>query len=291
MHRAEDSATGGIVYLNGEWIPRAEARVSVDDRGFLFGDGVYEVTRAIGGVLLEAEAHLERLRSGLAGLEFAEDAICVDALRAVSAELLEANGLTAGHATVYLQVTRGSAPRTHHFPAAGTPPTVYLSASRFIPHAELHERGAAAITHPDLRWARCDLKTVNLLPNVLAKQHAVAAGANEAILVRHGAVTEGSHSNVFGVLNGELRTYPRCRQILPGITRDVVLRLAAGLGVPVSETPVRVDELPRLEELFITGTTTDVMPIVRLDGHPVGDGAPGPITRRLQEAYRGHMGG
>ncbi|MBD0319510.1 MAG: aminotransferase class IV [Gemmatimonadetes bacterium] len=279
-----------MVYLNGEWIPRAEARVAVDDRGFLFGDGVYEVTRAVGGALYEAEAHLERLRRGLAGLEFADDAVCPESLLAVSARLLEVNGLMDGQASVYLQVTRGSAPRTHHFPAPGTAPTVYLSASRFTPPAELHERGAAAITHPDLRWARCDLKTVNLLPNVLAKQHAVAAGANEAILIRHGAVTEGSHSNVFGVLNGELRTYPRCRQILPGITRDVVLRIAAELALPVSETPIRVDELPRLAELFITGTTTDVMPIVRLDGHPVGDGTPGPVTRRLQDAHREHMG-
>ena len=279
------------MYLNGEWLARAEARIPVDDRGFLFGDGVYEVTRAVEGALYQAEAHLERLRQGLAGLEFAEHAVCADEMRVLSGQLLEANGLTTGQASVYLQVTRGSAPRTHHFPAPDTRPTVYLSASRFTPPAELHERGGAAITHPDLRWARCDLKTVNLLPNVLAKQHAVAAGANEAILVRHGAITEGSHSNVFGVLNGELRTYPCCRQILPGITRDVVLRLAAELRIPVSEAPIRVDELPRLHELFITGTTTDVMPIVRLDGHPVRDGTPGEITRRLQEAHRGHMGG
>ena len=285
MQRAEDSATGGIVYLNGEWLPRAEARVSVDDRGFLFGDGVYEVTRAIGGVLVEAEAHLERLRRGLEGLEFAAGAVCPGALLRLSAEILEANGLTSGHATVYLQVTRGSAPRTHHFPAAGTPPTVYLSASRFTPPTELRERGAAAITHPDLRWARCDLKTVNLLPNVLAKQAAVQVNAAEALLLRDGVLTEGSHSTAFAVLDGELRTHPAGERILPGITRGLVLRMAEERGVPVREAAITAAQLARVEELFVTGTTTDVLPIVRLDGRTVGDGRPGRVTRALQAAY------
>lgn len=281
-----------IVYLDGEYLPRAEARISVDDRGFVFGDGVYEVTRALDGALYEAEAHLERLERGLRGLEIGvtDD---LDGARLLEASecLLRDNYLLHGHASVYLQVTRGAAPRTHQFPPDSTRPTVFLSASRFTPAAELHERGGAAITHPDIRWSRCDLKTVNLLPNVLAKQHAVAAGATEAILVRDGVVTEGSHSNVFAIFDGELRTYPRCNYILAGITRGIVLALAAELGIPASETPVLAEELPGAEEIFLTGTTTDVMPVVRVDGVEIADGKPGAITRSLQELHANRLVG
>jgi D-alanine transaminase len=281
-----------IVYLNGEYLPRTEARISVDDRGFVFGDGVYEVTRALDGALYEAQAHLERLERGLRGLEMgSREGIDGDGLLEASERLLRENDLLQGHASVYLQVTRGAASRTHQFPPASTHPTVYLSASPFTPAAELHERGAAAIAHPDIRWSRCDLKTVNLLPNVLAKQHAVAAGATEAILIRNGVVTEGSHSNVFAVFDGALRTYPRCNYILPGITRGIVLELAAELGIPASETPILAEELANAEEIFLTGTTTDVMPIVRVDGAEVADGRPGAITRALQEAHASRLAG
>lgn len=278
-----------IIYLNGRYLPRAEAHISVDDRGFVFGDGVYEVTRALDGVLYEPGAHLERLERGLRGLEIPPSHVDPGALLQVSERLLGENDLLQGHASVYLQVTRGAAPRTHQFPPAGTPPTVYLSASRFMPAADLHERGTTAITHPDIRWSRCDLKTVNLLPNVLAKQHAVASGATEALLIRDGLVTEGSHSNVFAVLEGKLRTYPRCNYILPGITRGIVLELAAELNMSVDESPIPLEDLPRVEEIFLTGTTTDVMAVVRLDGRLVGDGRPGPITRALQEAHAARM--
>ncbi|CAN5857900.1 aminotransferase class IV [soil metagenome] len=280
------------VYRNGEYLPRAEAHISVDERGFVFGEGVYEVTRALDGALYEADAHLERLERGLRGLEMdSRDGIDGAGLLRVSEQLLRDNNLLQGHASVYLQVTRGAAPRTHQFPPASTRPTVFLSASRFTPAAELHERGAAAITHPDVRWARCDLKTVNLLPNVLAKQHAVAAGATEAILIRDGVVTEGSHSNVFAVIDGELRTFPRCNYILAGITRGIVLSLAAELGIAASETPVLAGELADAEEIFLTGTTTDVMPIVRVDGLPIAGGQPGAATRALQEAHAERLRG
>jgi D-alanine transaminase len=281
-----------IVYLNGGYLPRAEAHISVDDRGFVFGDGVYEVTRALDGALYEADAHLERLERGLRGLEMdGRDGIDGAELLEASERLLRDNDLLQGHAAVYLQVTRGAAPRTHQFPAASTRPTVFLSASRFAPAAELHERGAAAITHPDVRWARCDLKTLNLLPNVLAKQHAVAAGATEAILIRDGVVTEGSHSNVFAMIEGELRTFPRCNYILAGITRGIVLSLAAELGIAASETPIMASELADAEEIFLTGTTTDVMPIVRVDGLPIAGGQPGAATRALQEAHAERLRG
>jgi D-alanine transaminase len=278
------------VYLDGQFIPREEARVPVDDRGFVFGDGVYEVTRAVDGRLFAEPAHWERLQRGLRELKIdVGDRLGRDRLRAVSERLLRENDLGEGHATVYLQVTRGAAPRTHWFPPAGTAPTIYASAARFEIPTAIRESGASAITLPDVRWARCDIKTVNLLGNVLAKQTAHEAGAFEALLLRDGAVTEGSSSNAFGVLDGEIRTYPRSNYILPGVTREIVLGLARELGHAVSERPFHFQDLPRLEELFFTGTTTDVQPIVQLDGRPVGTGRPGPVARSLLAALMERM--
>jgi D-alanine transaminase len=279
-----------IIYLDGEFLPREEARISVDDRGFIFGDGVYEVTRALNGVLFEGEAHLQRLAYGLSGLEIQRgEELSTHNLLEVSHHLLAENELLDGHSTIYLQVTRGVAPRTHQFPVTDTQPTVYLAASRFIPPSVLHEQGATAITHPDLRWRRCDLKTVNLLPNVLAKQQAVKSGATEALLIREGIVTEGSHTNVFAVIGGELCTHPCSADILTGITRRIVLQLAEEAGLTVRDTPVLAQELGRAEELFLSGTTTDVMPITRLNGRAVAYGRPGEITRQLQSAYANRM--
>jgi D-alanine transaminase len=272
------------VYLNGVYLDRAQAVVSVDDRGFLFGDGVYEVTRAHEGQLFEGERHLRRLARGLEGLGIALPAGLAAALLEISAHLLRENGLEEGDATVYLQITRGTAPRTHHFPPPGTAPTVFLSASRLMLPEDVRERGANVITTPELRWARCDLKTVNLLPNVLAKQQAVAAGAFEAVFVRDGLVIEGASSNTFAVVGGVLRTHPATHRILAGITREVVLELAPEIGIPVAEQPVTVDELAGASEVMVTATTADVMPVVRVDGRVVGDGRPGPIARALHRA-------
>jgi D-alanine transaminase len=280
-----------IVYLNGEFLPKDEARLSVDERGFIFGDGVYEVTRAIGGRLFQEEAHWRRLARGLRELRIEVGAwLTRERVREVSERLLRENHLTDGEATVYLQVTRGAAPRTHWFPPEGTPPTVYLCASPFVVPVDLRERGAKSITLPDIRWARCDLKTVNLIPAAMAKQRAHEVGAFDAVLLRDGAVTEGGATNVFGVVDGVLRTYPKSNYILPGITRDLLLEMAPGLGIPVEETPIFAEELPRLEELFFTGTTTDVQPIVELDGRRVGAGVVGPVARALQQALAERMG-
>jgi D-alanine transaminase len=279
------------VYLNGEYLPRHEARVSVEDRGFLFGDGVYEVTRALGGRLFEEEAHWRRLEWGLGQLRIAPpEGFGRESVRAISERLLQDNGLADADATVYVQVTRGVAPRTHGFPPPGTPPTVFLSASALQVPWELRARGVAAITHPDWRWARCDIKTVNLLPNILAKQRALEAGAWEALLVRDGVVTEGSSTSVFAVVGGELHTHPRDTRILPGVTRDVVIALARERGLRVHETPPRLEERPRWEELLLVGTTTDVQPVVSLDGAPVGEGRPGPVGRSLQTVLYQRMG-
>jgi D-alanine transaminase len=275
-----------IVHLAGEFVSASEARVNVDDRGFLFGDGVYEAVRALDGVLFEGDAHLQRLRRGMAGLEFGPHPSTGAALLLeISERLLELNDLLDGHALVYLQVTRGVAARTHHFPVPSVPPTVFVSATRFVPPTELQENGAAAVTHADQRWQRCDLKTVNLLPNVLAKQHARESGATEALLVRDGVVTEGSHTNVFAVFDGELHTHPCTSEILHGITRAVVLRLARERGLVTVERPILASDLRLADEVFLTGTTTDVIPITRIDGEPVGSGRPGPTARLLLERY------
>lgn len=285
-------AAGGVVFLNGEVLQREEARVSVDDRGFLFGDGAYEVTRAVDGRLFEAERHRERLARTLRGLAIDATTLDFAELDRVAVALLEENGLLEGEATVYVQVTRGTAvPRTHHFPPAGTPPTVYVSVARFTPPVALRERGARVITVPDIRWSRCDLKTVNLLPNALAKQQAVAAGADEALFVRDGVLLEGAHTNMFAMLDGELRTAPRTNYILPGITRDVVLELALEERVPVREYALLLEELPRVSELFLTSTTSDVLPVVRVDDRQIGDGRPGPVARRLHDALLRRMTG
>jgi D-alanine transaminase len=272
-----------IVYVNGSFLPRAEARVSVEDRGFVFGDGVYEVIRAINGRLFATRFHNARLERSLAGIHInlsGEDSPA--RFVEIGKQLLRENNLQEGEATLYIQVTRGATTRAHYFPPPDITPTVYISVARFKPYRELGETGASAISHPDLRWGRCDLKTLNLLPNVLASQTAKERGAFEAMLVRDGVVTEGAKTNFFGVVDGTLRTHPSDNHILPGITRAVLEDLAHGLSIALDETPISVSEIHKVKELFLTGTTTDVMPIVKLDDKPVGSGRPGELTRRLQ---------
>ena len=270
------------VYLNGDFIPKDRATVSVDDRGFIFGDGIYEVVRVIDGRIFEWDAHAARLGRGLAGIRIGFDAPAITALRGVCERLVADNGLADGEATVYMQVSRGAAPRTHHFPPASVRPTVYAAASRFVVPREHRDAGVKAITFPDFRWLRCDLKTVNLLGAVLARQAATEAGAYEAILLRDGVMTEGAATNAFAVVDGTLRTHPLGNLILPGITRQVVVELIAEAAMPFAERPVSQGELLRATEIFVCGTTTDVSPVVSLDGKPVGAGAPGPVTKRLQ---------
>jgi D-alanine transaminase len=276
-------ASKDIVYVNGALVPRTEARVSVEDRGFVFGDGVYEVLRVINGRPFAARFHNERLRRSLEGIRISlagKDS--PESLTEIGRHLLEENGLLQGEATLYMQVTRGATTRAHNFPPPEVPPTVYISAARFTPYSDLARNGASAITHPDLRWGRCDLKTLNLLPNVLASQAAKERGTFEAMLIRDGVVTEGTKTNFFGVVDGTVRTHPCDEHILPGVTRSILRELARELSVDLDETPIQESEIPQLSELFLTGTTTDVMPVVTLDNKPVGNGKPGEVTRKLQ---------
>lgn len=276
-------ASKDIVYVNGTFMPRAEARVSVEDRGFVFGDGVYEVLRIINGRPFAARFHNERLRRSLEGIRITlAGSDSPESLTEIGRQLLEENGLLQGEATMYMQVTRGATTRAHNFPPPDVKPTVYISVARFTPYSDFAQNGASAITHPDLRWGRCDLKTLNLLPNVLASQTAKERGTFEAMLIRDGVVTEGTKTNFFGVVDGTLRTHPCDEHILPGITRSILRELARELNVDLDETPIPASEIPLLSELFLSGTTTDVMPVVTLDNKPVGNGKPGEITRKLQ---------
>jgi len=276
-----------LVYLNGQFVQDDAATVSVLDRGFIFGDGVYEVWRVVRGKLFESARHLRRLQHGLGELRISPPPLAdANELARVAKRLLAENDLEQGEATLYVEITRGTAPRAHAFPPAGTAPTVFAMAkSLTLPH-DVRATGATVITTPDVRWLRCDIKTVQLLPNVMAKQQAAEHGALEAVFIRDGVVTEGSHTNVFGVLDGELRTHPQNQFVLPGVTRDVVLEVAAACGVPVRQEAMHEKDLDRVTELFLSGTTTDVMPVVRINDRAVGDGKPGPVARRLYEGLR-----
>lgn len=279
-----------LCYLNGQFVPRESASIPIEDRGFIFGDGVYEVWRVVNGRLFETERHLDRLAYGLRELRIeSPDIAKIDVLAGVADRLLADNGLLDCESTLYLEVTRGVAPRTHQFPATPPKPTVFVMTNKFVPPDDVRARGAAAITATDIRWLRCDIKTIQLLPNVFAKQAAAERGAMEAIMIRDGFVTEGSHANVLGVIDGEIRTHPLNNLILPGITRAVVLDIARSLGIPVREDALTKDELSRLDECFLAGTTADVMPIVRIDERPVANGQPGPITTKLYREFRAYM--
>ena len=276
------------VYLNGDLVPKAEALVSVDDRGFLLSDGVYEVIPFYEGVPFYLDRHMARLDRSLAALRIAYDA---SGLGDVLRRLIADNRLEkAPRSMAYLQVTRGVAPRTHWFPAEPVEPTVYAFVKEWTrPADDTWARGFTAITVPDRRWTRVDIKTISLLPNALAAQDAHDAGADDAILVRDGVAIEGTHQNFWGVFDGVAVTHPATNLILAGITRHVLLELAQARGVPCVERAIAVEELADAEELFFTGTTGEVRPCVRVDGRPVGDGRVGPVTRTLSGAFLGHV--
>jgi D-alanine transaminase len=273
-----------LANINGETLPLSEARVPALDRGFLFGDAVYEVLRVYAGRPWLEDEHFRRFDRSLAAIRI--DGVDVPRLRRRMHETIRAGGF--GEATVYIQVTRGAAPRSHPFPKDVTP-LEFLFVQEFNdPYASAREQGAAVITQPDIRWDRCDIKSTNLLANVLAMQAAKEAGGLEALLyLPDGTLAEGTHTSFFGVLHGTVLTRPNSNAILPGITRGLILRLAERAGVPVREHILTRADLAEVSELFLTGTTSEVLPVVRVDGKPVADGRPGPATRRLQEAYRG----
>ena len=271
------------VYFNGEFVDKDEVSISPDDRGFVFGDGVYEVLRAMDGRLFRPDDHFRRLRRSLDHVRI--EGIDVEGLRETFSSLLARNDLRDGPAKVYLQITRGAAPRQHAFPDESVEPTVYARADAYELPVEKWADGVSVILKPDQRWARCDIKSLNYLPNVLANQAAQEAGAYEALLVRDGFVTEGSHSSMAAVFGDTVQVHPSTNYTLPSVTRTAVLELCDALDRPVEQSPVAADALLDADELFLMGTTTGVMPIVQVDDWTVGDGTPGSVTRELQDAF------
>jgi D-alanine transaminase len=272
-----------IVYFNGRYLRQEDVRISPEDRGFVFADALYEVVRTYDGRLFETQAHWARLSYGAKALRFNRTDFAD--LTDVAETLLRENGLTSGDATVYLQVTRGQAPRAHAFPPRETPLTVYASARPYSTKGTSSD-GVSVITVSDQRWARCDIKTVALTANVLALQQAADHGAYEALFVRDGAVLEGTHTNLFTVFDGTLVTPPRTNYILGGITRQVILELCKELSIPIAEQPVFESRLLEADEIMVVGTTTEITPVLSVNGHKLRSGEPGPISKRLSKAFR-----
>ena len=275
-----------IAYVNGTYTPIGDAEISIEDRGYQFADGIYEVCLYIDGQYWDLDGHLARMERSLRELRMAMP-MSQRALKTVMGEVVRRNGLN--NALVYIQVTRGVAPRNHAFPPASTPVALVMTARRFNLDGSdvIAEKGISVITQPDIRWGRVDIKTVALLPNILAKQAAREAKASEAWLVRDGLVTEGSSSNAWIVdKDGALITHPKGFEILGGITRETALACAAELQIKVHERPFSVDEAKSAAEAFITSATNLVTPVIAIDGTPVGAGAPGPVALRLREAYK-----
>ena len=271
-----------VAFINGAFVPLAEAKVSIEDRGFQFGDGVYEVIRTYNGRPFALETHLARLDRSAKALDLTQPYSSVE----WTAHVLEAIRRAAyPEAKIYIQVTRGVAPRDHAYSAEATP-TVVMTVREFHPLARsIQAAGVEAMTVEDIRWGRCDIKSVNLLANVLARQQVKQAQVFEAILVRAGLVTEGAISNVMVVHGVVVVTAPEGPRILSGVTRAVVLNLALTEGLPVQERFVSQSDLYDADEVFLTGTTVEVLAVVRIDGKVIGNGRPGPIAQRLAASF------
>jgi len=275
-----------MLFYKGSYLPKHEVFVSPDDRGYYFGDGIYEVFRFYGGKPFETDRHMARLErtAGEVGLNLPyERQQIADIVNRLIDEAGYADGI------VYMQVTRGEAPRAHQFPKDAEP--VMLAYCSDVPRPiDSFKNGIAVITAEDIRWLRCDLKTLNLLPNTMAKQKAVEQGAQEVIFHRGDVVTECSSSNVLMVKDGVIITHPANNLILHGVTRAVLIDLARGAGIEVRETPFTLGELAEADEVILASTISEATPIVRIDGKPVADGLPGPVTRKLQQLFDRYTG-
>jgi D-alanine transaminase len=270
-------------YLNGEIIPGDQIWISPDDRGFLFADGVYEVVRWYEGFFFDMESHLSRLKRSLEAvrIEWKE----ADSFPLIAEELIKKNGLKGQPAIVYLEVSRGSAPRGHAFPSPAVPPTVYAYARLLRSDPSRLMKGISVITRKDNRWSRCDIKSISLLPNILAFQEAKEAGCDECVFIRDGMVTECSHANFFLVTGDVLCTAPESEYILSGISRKNIIRLAHEAGISVKETNLYEADLDRCTEIFLSNTTSEIAPVISVNNRKVGNGVPGPVTRILRSKF------
>jgi len=281
--RAGAPLMADLLWLDGAFLPAESGRVSFEDRGFQFADGIYEVVACFDGEPFMIEEHLDRFDASAAGLLIDPD-YSRDARREVILEL--AHRSPARDTMIYGQLTRGAAPRSHVFPAAHVHPTELWHARPLPTYPpEYHQKGVGLISHPDERWANCHLKTISLLPNILAKEKAKRAGCFEALFYNtEGIVTECGASNAWAVVDGEIRTHPLTHAILGGITRILILELARELNLRVNETAATLDVFRCAEEVFLSSTTVGALPVAGIDGRPVGSGTPGPITRALMAA-------
>jgi len=272
------------IYLNGQFLPSDQAKVSVMDRGFLFGDGVYEVIPSYGGHCLRLDPHLDRLDASLAATGIANP-LTREEWRSVFERLIGTP--PAPDQSIYLQVTRGVAPERDHLCADGVEPTVMAVAKPLKPRKpEIATHGVACITRPDIRWLRGEIKSISLIAAVMMRREAEEAGALETIMVRDGMVTEGAVSNVFMVRDGNLVTPPTGHLLLPGITRQLALTLAEGHGMHFREEPFPIEDLRQADEIWLSSSTREVLPVTRLDGQAVGSGRPGPMWQRMDALYQ-----
>lgn len=280
---------GKISYVNGKYVPHEKAMVHIEDRGYQFSDGVYEMLAVKKGKLLDSDLHLKRLKRSLKSL-YIDWPTSPDSIRVIIKELIRRNKVT--NAYVYLQVTRGVAPRNHPFPKDAKPSLTVMFSELQPPPQKDYESGVKVITGPDLRWGRRDIKSISLLANVLAKQEAVKAGVKEMWLIdgNSGNITEGSSTNAY-IINkaGEIVTHPANECILGGVTRDKVLRVAKKAGIKVKEKPFKLKDALAAKEAFLTSTTSGVLPVVQVDKKKIGNGKPGEITKKLMKAYSDFM--
>jgi len=277
-----------LAYVNGRYVAHRDAHVHIEDRGYQLADGVYEVVPVIGGRLIDEEPHLDRLEYSLRELRIAPPR-SRGALRYICRELVRRNGVTSG--IVYMQITRGVAPRDHKFPKAAQPAIVVTTKQFKGPSAQLLEQGARVVTMPDIRWARCDIKSIALLPNVLGKQQAQESGAFEAWMVdEDGMVTEGTSTNSW-IVTPDKRVVTRqlSSAILAGITRGSLLKLIESDGYVFEQRPFSVEEAKTAAEAFLTSSTSLVLPVTQIDNIRIGDGKPGPLTRKLRELFLAYV--
>jgi D-alanine transaminase len=276
-----------IAYFNGSFIPKEDIQISPDDRGFLFGDGIYEVMKWYGSFFFDSESHLVRLKRSLREVRINWPQS--DSFLNISSGLITRNNLELKHALVYMQVTRGAAPRNHSFPDPEVEPTVYAFAREITQAGSELPAGVSVLLRKDIRWSRCDIKSVSLLANALSFQEAHERGMKECIFVRDGVITEGSRSNIFIVADGTLFTHPESGSILSGVTRKNIIRFAKESGIPVREEPFPEKDLAKIQEAFITNSTAELTPVTFLDNFQVGDGAPGSITLQIFNKFQAEI--
>ncbi len=271
-----------VAYVNGKWVALQSATISVEDRGFQFGDGVYEVMRTYYGQVFHLTGHIERL------LESADQVqIRPRETPGQIQKIIEAGCKKTGYkeTKIYVQITRGIAPRLHSFPKNNRPTSVYTFREMTVIPQKTRSQGVSVISVEDIRWGRCHVKSLNLLPNVLAREQALQSGAYEALFVRNGWVWEGAGSNLFAILDQQIVTPPKGPFLLSGITREQVIQLGQKMGMPLREAEISLEDIYRADEVFLTGTTIEILPVVRVNGRKIGTGKPGKITQRLSSAF------